>query len=394
MYRNNTRKQYNAIIFVVISCFGIRLSAQQIGHTTVTYTDASRGNRQIATEVYYPATTAGTNTPIVSGVFPLIVCGHGFVMTWDAYQNLWTALVPKGYILAFPTTEGGLAPVHADFGLDLKFLVTAIQNTGAGTSVPASAVGNRAAIMGHSMGGGSAFLAAQNNTTIATMVSFAAANTNPPSITASKQVTVPTLLFSGANDCVAPPAQHQDKMYDSTGATYKTQVYLTGGGHCYFAENNLNCSFGEATCTPSPAISRVAQQATTNDFLSLWLAYYLKNDCAAAQAFQDSLISSPRITYRQKTPIACTASTLGSQVPQAEFSVYPNPVSGTCVIRSNYKADRLCISDVTGRDMLTILHPEPEVTLHLSGLAPGMYLITLSGQQGNLPAQKQKIVLR
>ena len=183
-----------SITVIIFLSFSVQVMAQQIGHTTVTFTDVSRGNRQIPTEIYYPATSAGNNTPISPGIFPLIVCGHGFVMVWSAYQNIWTDLVPEGYIVAFPTTESGFAPVHSDFGLDMKFLVTEIQNNGAGTSVPSSSVGNTSAIMGHSMGGGSSFLAAANNTSISTMVSFAAANTNPSSITAAQQVSVPTQI--------------------------------------------------------------------------------------------------------------------------------------------------------------------------------------------------------
>ena len=261
--------------------------AQQIGHTSVTFIDPSRNNRQVTSEVYYPSLTAGENTPISTCVFPLIIYGHGFLMTWSSYQSVWSNIVPQGYILVFPTTEGGFTPVHSDFGLDMKFLISEIQNNGAGTSVPASSVGNKSAIMGHSMGGGCSFLSANENSSISTIVSFAAANTNPSSVTAAQNVTIPTLIFSGTNDCVAPPSQHQDIMYDSTTANLKTQIYIKGGGHCYFADNNFNCSFGEATCTPSPIITREQQQSTTFDFLNLWLAMFLKDDCEKGQAFQD-----------------------------------------------------------------------------------------------------------
>jgi len=53
-------------------------------HTTVTFVDSSRSNRQINTEIYYPAKSAGNNTPIATGVFPLITFGHGFVMAVSA----------------------------------------------------------------------------------------------------------------------------------------------------------------------------------------------------------------------------------------------------------------------------------------------------------------------
>jgi pimeloyl-ACP methyl ester carboxylesterase len=200
-------KQLLFIAFVIFMCSD-QIKAQSIGHTTITYTDSSRNNRAIATEIYYPATTAGDNTAITEGTFPIITFGHGFVMTWTAYQHFWEELVPLGYILAFPTTESSFIPNHDNFGKDLRFIITEIQNNGAGLIVPSTSVASTSAIMGHSMGGGSSFLAAENNTDITTMVSFAAANTNPSSIDAAALVNVPTLLFSGVNDYVTPPAEH------------------------------------------------------------------------------------------------------------------------------------------------------------------------------------------
>jgi dienelactone hydrolase len=316
----------NILIFIFSLLICPQLYAQQVGHATITFVDPVRNNRQIVTEVYYPATAAGNNTPIATGAFPLISFGHGFVMAWSAYQNFWDMLVLAGYIIVFPTTESGISPNHTEFGKDLKFLISEIQTNGAGAAFTASSVGNTSAIMGHSMGGGSSFLAAENNATITTMVTFAAANTNPSSITAAQQVAVPTLLFSGVNDCVTPPAQHQDIMYDSTTAAYKTQINITGGGHCYFANSNFSCTFGESTCTPSPSIVREEQQDVTNDFLKLWLGYFLKNDCQDAQKFQDSLISSTRITHRQNQSIACVTG-IEAFVNANKCSVFPNPIA-------------------------------------------------------------------
>lgn len=308
--------------------------AQQIGHTTVTFTDSARNNRQIPAEIYYPATVAGDNTPILSGSFPLIVFGHGFVMAWSAYQNIWTDLVPQGYIVVFPTTEGGFAPQHSEFGKDLRFLTDYIRNKGASPQVPVSAVTSKSAIMGHSMGGGATFLAADANTAITTIVTFAAANTNPSSILAATKVTVPTLIFSGTNDCITPPAQHQNIMYDSAASAYKSQINIKGGGHCYFADNNVSCSLGEATCTPTPAVSRSQQQSATSDFLKLWLGYYLKSDISHAIRFQDSLNSSNRITFRQNTPINQPVGINTGEYIINQMTIFPNPASQTITIET------------------------------------------------------------
>lgn len=277
-----------------------------VGHSQITYSDPARAGRSIQTEIYYPAATAGTGVPVSSGTFPLIVFGHGFVMAWDAYQNFWDDLVLQGYIVAFPRTEGSISPSHAEFGKDLAFLVTKMQSESATntSSLFYNHINSKSAIMGHSMGGGSSFLAAENNTTITTMISFAAANTTPSSIAAASNISVPTLVFSGQNDCVAPPATHQIPMYDSLGTLCKTFISIKGGAHCEFANSNFNCSFGQSTCTPTPTITRTAQQDVTSDFLKLWLEYYLKDNCSAWTTFNDSLAVSPRITHNQSCMIS------------------------------------------------------------------------------------------
>jgi hypothetical protein len=370
------------VILIAISLCS-KISAQQIGHTTVTFVDSTRNNRSIATEIYYPAVSAGDNTPIAPGVFPLIAFGHGFVMVWSAYQNFWETLVPEGYILAFPKTEGSILPNHADFGKDLKLLITKIQASGAGNIIPKASIGITSAIMGHSMGGGSAFLAAQNNAAITTLVSFAAAITNPSSVTAAQQVSVPTLLFSGVNDCVAPPAQHQDIMYDSTAAAYKTQVYVTGGGHCYFANSNFACNFGESTCTPKPTIALSAQQAVTHDFLKIWLAYYLKNDCQKAKEFQDSLSVSTRISYRQSQSIACVSGTTDVDFYSDAVKVYPNPFSGELTLEMHQgQIQRLELYNGMMQLAGTYLFDavDQNVTLDCSALSNGIYFMKINNK--------------
>lgn len=382
----------NFILTSLILCSS--LSAQQIGHTTLTFIDSLRNNRQIATEIYYPATSAGNNTPIAAGVFPLITFGHGFVMVWSAYQNFWDFLVPEGYILAFPTTEGSFSPSHADFGKDLKFLIAKIQSSGVGAVIPSASVGTTSAIMGHSMGGGCSFLAAENNLMITTMVSFASANTNPSSITASQQVSVPTLLFSGTNDCVTPPSQHQNIMYDSTAAAFKTQVNITGGGHCFFANSNFNCTFGENTCSPSPTITRAEQQSVTNNFLKLWLAYFLKNDCQKAQDFQDSLSMSSKISYRQSQAIGCFTGIINSNFYPNSFKVFPNPFSTQTTLQTDILLHNatFTVYNCFGQTVREITNISGNTaTFYRDNLPSGLYFIRLT--QDNKQIETKKLII-
>ncbi len=290
-------------------CFTGLFGQHAIGHFQADYIDPDRSNRVIQTEVYYPANTAGNNVPIASGQYPVIVFGHGFVMAWSAYQNIWEELVPNGYILVFPRTEGNiLSTDHQQFGWDLQFLVGKIQSEGANSSSYLhNGVASNTALMGHSMGGGAAFLAADSlcqngNTNLKTLVGLAPAESTTngvSSINSARSITVPSVVFSGSQDGVTPPADHHIPMYDSLASDCKTLISITGGAHCYFANSNFNCDFGESTSSSGIAISRTEQHEILFDFVEPWLAHTLKSDCQKFSVFQDSLMSSPRVTYSQ-----------------------------------------------------------------------------------------------
>ncbi len=293
------------ITFLVTGAF----AQHSIGHFTKTFVDASRNNRNILTEVYYPATVAGDNTPVAMGEFPVIIFGHGFVMAWDAYENLWEEFVPRGYIMVFPRTEGNIASTnHQEFGWDLQFLVGEIQLEGAlGSSSIYNAVASETALMGHSMGGGAAFLAADSlcsngNTNLKTLIGLAPAESSTngvSSIASAAEVSVPSLILSGVQDGVTPAIDHHIPMYNALASSCKTILNIIGGAHCYFANTNFACDFGEATSSNGISISRAEQQDVTNDFVNLWLDYTLKNECSAFSVFQDSLSSSSRVTNSQ-----------------------------------------------------------------------------------------------
>jgi hypothetical protein len=307
------------ILFIII--FQINNSFSQlsnIGQTTITFNDPTRTGgfgsgggpgRQIQTEIYYPAATSGTNTTPIAGQYPVIVFGHGFAMAWSAYQNIWEYLVPRGYIVAFPRTEGNLLSTnHQQFGWDLQFLVTEIQLRGSNpSSILFNIVAQETALMGHSMGGGAAFLAADSlcsngNTNLKTLIGLAPAESSTngvSSIGSAASITVPSVVFSGIQDGVTLPGQHHIPMYDALASDCKTRINIIGGAHCYFANSNTNCDFGESTSSSGISISRIQQQSVMNDFLNSWLAYSLKGDCNAFHVFNDSLNTSNRITFQQ-----------------------------------------------------------------------------------------------
>ncbi|MDX2133754.1 MAG: T9SS type A sorting domain-containing protein [Saprospiraceae bacterium] len=302
----------------------------QIGHTTITFADPSRNNRSVPCEIYYPADTAGDNVPlpVQGGTFPVISFGHGFVMTWQAYQNIWEAVTPQGFILVFPKTETGFSPSHQDFGLDLAFAIRRVQSLGQdGGSLFFNRIGGTSCVMGHSMGGGASFLAAASDTSITAIATLAPAETSVSAIQAAGKLTRPALIISGENDCVTPPAVHQLPMYEALLSACKTYVGILGGSHCLMAESNVFCNIGEATCSPAPAISREEQHQVIERYLLPWLRFQLKGDCPSGRLFDATIAVDSAVNYLRNCEL-CPATGAGGPIVAPETAVYPNPFDG------------------------------------------------------------------
>ena len=236
------------LLLTITTCLALFSQAQpfQVGHMSINFKDVSRTSagytisggittntttgRTIGTEVYYPAATTGTNVAVAAGQFPVVVFGHGFVMTYDNYDNIFNRLAALGYIVLLPRTEGSTSPVHADFGADLAYLASAGMglNTISTSTVLTTFNGKvlqKSAIGGHSMGAGSSFLGAASNTTITCLFNMCAATTNPSSVNSASLVSVPSLLLSGEMDSVADTTV-QNSHYTATASTKKFHVII------------------------------------------------------------------------------------------------------------------------------------------------------------------------
>jgi pimeloyl-ACP methyl ester carboxylesterase len=310
-----------------------------VGQRNLTFNDPARDGRAIPCEVYYPAVSSGSGTEAAEGSFPVLAFGHGFAMGVGAYANITAAFVPAGYIVVLPTTEGSLlpAPSHSNFGLDLAFVVGAMQAEGLDNASPFFGhVALTSAVMGHSMGGGASFLAAASNADITTLVTYAPAETNPSAIAAAAQVDIPALIFAGNQDCVTPPSTNQIPMYEALPGNCKAYVEITGGGHCNFANSNFNCSFGELTCGGGGSLGRAGQQALADQYTLLWLDRYLKDDAAAGDAFEALVQAGSGITAQWELsdcpPLASTSLNPVS-APDRQGHIAPIPLQDRSELR-------------------------------------------------------------
>ena len=312
------KKLFLIIIINVLWFSASFAQSYSVGYRSQTFIDVDRSNRSVRTIIYYPATSAGSNRPIANGSFPVIVLGHGFVMGSDAYQNFYNELVPQGYIVVFVNTEGSIFANHDAFSKDMAFMVNAMQNeNNVSGSIFQGKINDKTALLGHSMGGGAATVAA-SMVSVATLVTFAPAQLRVNTLTPATQVTAPSIVFSGSGDGVTPPAQEHLPIYNNLGAACKYFISILGGAHCYYANSNFNCDFGENFSSGNIQISRSEQQAITFQFLNSWLAYTLKSDLSALQTFLSDLDSSTAIEPQND----CSSTAIASKIV-----IFPNPAS-------------------------------------------------------------------
>jgi dienelactone hydrolase len=388
------------LCFLVLWMGVIDAQTFQTGTITLTFNDPTRTGgfgsgggpgRQIQTEIYYPATSAGSNVAVASGSFPIIVFGHGFVMSWDSYDNIYKELSQRGYIVALPRTEGVFSPNHSDFGKDLALVAARmllLNNTNTLTNLFVGKLNGKSAIGGHSMGGGSSFLAAQNNSTITCLFNFAAAETNPKASSAAKQVTVPTLILGGKGDCVTPPASNQDKMYDSCASNIKFEIILKQLTHCDFSNgNNFNCNFGQTSSGCSPTLTIAQAQKRYMNFLNPFLDRLLKDNCTEGQRFMDSLNLSNTIDYKKSTgTLTCSSLGMADKSGNTDWvRIFPNPGKDYTIIEIKQEITSLELIDLNGRGMeIPIYRENDKIYLQTEVLSPGIYLVKITNSQGDI----------
>ncbi len=374
-----TSLRISSLLFIsLLMTTSVVAQPYSVGHTSTTFIDASRNNREIPVEIYYPANENGDDVPVASSCFPVISFGHGFVMMSGAYQNIWEVIVPEGYVMAFVDSETGFNVSHGDYGLDLAFVLEELVglNTTSGVLFEDKICGKHA-VVGHSMGGGASVLAAENSNNINGYIGLAPAETSPSAIGAASSVAIPSLIFSGTADGVTPPADHHVPIHIGLGSDCKTIVNITGGAHCYYANEDLLCDIGEGAASMGISISRAEQQAIMNDYLIPWLAYL--NDAEDFNVIQSQLSTDERITFESN----CFVTNI-FEASEIKCSIFPNPT--TDILTIDGVSDKLIggnyhVFDMLGKEVLRGRIEGNIFSINLQALNKGLYHLVLNGER-------------
>ena len=209
--------------------------------------DPARPARHVAAAAIGPAEPVGP--------CPLLVLGHATMTPWTHYRYLAEPLAAAGWLVLLPDTENGLVADQAALAADMLLLADLARERPGDLPADLPAVAGPWALLGHSLGGGAAVLAAANGDPAALVALAPQERARPSMLARAGDVTAPALVVSGELDCITPPDAHHAPLHEALGAAPRAHAVLTGGGHCAFATPCEPCTGAESGCPPDLAVA-------------------------------------------------------------------------------------------------------------------------------------------
>lgn len=339
-----------------------------VGDRAVSFSNSALATPNVDAQLFYPATSAGTGTPVAAGQFPVIALGHGFNLNYLDYQQLCRHFASWGYLVISPDVQNGFNVAHAEFALELGACLDYVLAEGNASASPLfQHVIDKTGVIGHSMGGGASALVPAGYPGIDAVSGLAAAETNPSAIAALGAYSGPYQVISGSEDNTAPEATNQLPMYNAALGP-KQYVSITGGAHCKFTDGTTVCDF----VSSAGSVTRSFQIYMAKKYATAFFNYYLKNDADALPFLcGDSLaadVAAARIT--ESHTVNCNAVGL-SPTLQPGWQLYPNPASSTMRVTGIRVA---ALYDARGvRLRMCDFGAALDGTLSLEGLPAGLY---------------------
>lgn len=223
----------HTLIALIAICVTTSFASYNISSYTTIITNPLNKDYEIPLDIYYPSDS--------SDKFPILVFGHclfGYPANYYAY--IWQSLVPNGYIVAIPESAN-FSGNEKMFARDIRFSLDFIRDNC--TECPfKDNIGDRSMVSGHSLGAGSTiyciadtYLGQDFKYEFDSAMTLSACGAE---ISAAQNITKPTFLMDGSDDCMCPPSQWSDKYYSNipNGISCKYEGIITNATHCNFAD--------------------------------------------------------------------------------------------------------------------------------------------------------------
>ena len=316
---------------------------------SVELADPARPGRQVTALLVGPA--AATDP------CPVAVLGHATLTEVQSYLDLADQLAQAGWLVALPTTEGGLPGDQGALAGDLLFLGRLLRDGSAALPAELPPVDpGPFALLGHSLGGGAAVLAAADaapGEVGAVAVMAPQERPRPSMISRAALVTVPTLILAGELDCITPPDLHQVPLFLALGSELKALCSLQGGGHCAFAAPAEPCAGSEAAGCP-PELDWMSQQQLCAALVLPWLQWQVRGDAVAEAGFM-AAANDPGVQSQLSWSVTAAAE---RQIGLILRRQGPSPAAGTLRWRLELPAPArvdAAVFDVRGRQVAQLI---------------------------------------
>jgi hypothetical protein len=84
----------------------------------------------------------------------------------------------------------------------------------------------------------------------------------------------------------------------------------------------------------------------------------------------------------------CLSGTVNvGELVENEINVYPNPTSNWLTVETKFPADKICITTITGDELITIEPSNLKTTLSLEAYSAGVYFIVIHSKSGKITKQ-------
>ncbi|MCK6547352.1 hypothetical protein L6R52_16000 [Myxococcota bacterium] len=139
-------------------------------------------------DVYWPV-----NSPEAA---PVVVVGHGFARTGAALTNWGAHLASYGFVVAVPSFPSRFSPNHAANAQRMLEIIALLRTTPG--AITATIDPTKSALVGHSAGGLSTFLAIASDPTVTAAVGLDPVDAMGAGVAAAASITTPTLVLGAA----------------------------------------------------------------------------------------------------------------------------------------------------------------------------------------------------